>query len=147
MKKVKELISLMKRQKVRRLKLSEKGLDIDIELEPNHPIDFHPSHHIPSHAHGHPPMPGVPVEKPQKESDSGTFIRSPLVGTFYAAASPSEAPFVKPGDRVTPETVVCIVEAMKVMNEVKAGVSGKVKAVLVSDGNPVEFDTKLIQVE
>lgn len=137
MKEIKELIQLMKRQKVRRLALREKGRDIELELEPLH---VEPLHHTP-----------VAVAAPAQsasapEPETGTFIRSPLVGTFYAASAPGEASFVKVGDTVTPDTVVCIVEAMKVMNEVRAGVSGTVKAVCVSDASPVEFDTKLFEV-
>lgn len=139
MKKIKELITLMKRQKVRRLKINEKGLDVDIELEPAHQAEFHPQAHIPTNH----PTP-VPAAKPKA---TGTFIKSPLVGTFYTSPAPNEPAFVKPGDKVTPETVVCIVEAMKVMNEVRAGISGTVKSILVDDGSPVEFDTKLIQVD
>jgi len=138
-KKIKELITLMKRQKVRRLKIHEKGLDIELELEPTHHAEFHPHPHIPT-THTTP----VAAEKPEAK---GTFIKSPLVGTFYTSPGPSDPPFVKPGDKVSPDTVVCIVEAMKVMNEVRAGVSGTVKSVLVEDGSPVEFDTKLIQVD
>jgi acetyl-CoA carboxylase biotin carboxyl carrier protein len=140
MKKIKELITLMKRQKVRRLKINEKGLDVDIELEPTHHAEFHPHPHIPT-THSTPAPAAEPVEA------SGTFIKSPLVGTFYTSPGPNEPPFIKPGDKVTADTVVCIVEAMKVMNEVRAGVSGTVKSILIEDGSPVEFDTKLIQVD
>lgn len=140
LKKIKELITLMKRQKVRRLKVHEKGLDVDIELEPTHHADLHPHLHIPT-SHPSPAPAAEPAES------AGTFIKSPLVGTFYTSPGPGEPPFVKPGDKVSAETVVCIVEAMKVMNEVRAGVAGTVKSILVDDGSPVEFDTKLIQVE
>lgn len=68
-----------------------------------------------------------------------TTIDSPLVGTFYQAASPESAPFVQVGDMVTPDTVVCIIEAMKVMNEVKAEKSGVVKEILIGNGQPVEY--------
>ncbi|MDE3055374.1 MAG: acetyl-CoA carboxylase biotin carboxyl carrier protein [Verrucomicrobiota bacterium] len=76
----------------------------------------------------------------------GTFITSPMVGTFYASPSPDKPPFVKVGDAVDGGTVVCIVEAMKVMNEVKAGMSGKVVEVLVHNGQPVEFGTRLFRI-
>ena len=118
MKKIKELITLMKRQKVRRLKINEKGLDVDIELEPTHHAEFHPHPHIPT-THSTPaPAAAEPAEA------SGTFIKSPLVGTFYTSPGPNEPAFVKPGDKVSADTVVCIVEAMKVMNEVRAGRCG-----------------------
>ena len=74
-------------------------------------------------------------------------ITSPIVGTFYLAPSPDAPPFVKPGDKVGPETVVCIVEAMKVMNEVKAELSGVIRRILVENGTPVEFGQPLFEME
>lgn len=74
------------------------------------------------------------------------YVTSPMVGTFYSSPSPDDAPFIKPGDKIDKHTVVCIIEAMKVMNEVKAGVAGTVVEVLVESGHPVEFGTKLFRV-
>jgi acetyl-CoA carboxylase biotin carboxyl carrier protein len=83
------------------------------------------------------------------EADEGNtiVIRSPMVGTFYAAANPESAPFVKVGDQVGPETTVCIVEAMKVFNEIPAECSGRILAALVQNGDPVEFGQPLFRVE
>jgi acetyl-CoA carboxylase biotin carboxyl carrier protein len=74
-------------------------------------------------------------------------IKSPMVGTFYKASGPDAAPFVKVGDRIGAEQTVCIVEAMKVFNEIPAGVSGQVVAILVENGAPVEFGQPLIKVD
>ena len=74
-------------------------------------------------------------------------IRSPMVGTFYAAANPESPPFVKIGDRVGPETTVCIIEAMKVFNEIPAECAGRVIAVLAQNGDAVEFNQPLFSVE
>ena len=74
-------------------------------------------------------------------------IDSPLVGTFYRAASPDSAPFINVGDRVTADTVIGIIEAMKVMNEIKAEKSGIVKEILVENGQPVEFGQPLLVIE
>ena len=74
-------------------------------------------------------------------------IDSPLVGTFYRAASPEAAPYVNVGDRVTPDTVVAIIEAMKVMNDIKAEKSGVIKEILVENGQPVEFSQPLFVIE
>jgi acetyl-CoA carboxylase biotin carboxyl carrier protein len=74
-------------------------------------------------------------------------IRSPIVGTFYKSASPEAPPFVQVGDRVGPDTVVCIIEAMKVMNEIKAETAGEVVEVLVDNGEAVEFDEPLFRVK
>jgi acetyl-CoA carboxylase biotin carboxyl carrier protein len=74
-------------------------------------------------------------------------ITSPMVGTFYRASGPDTAPFIKVGDRIGPEKTVCIIEAMKVFNEIPAGVSGQVVAVLVENGHPVEFGQALVKVD
>lgn len=74
-------------------------------------------------------------------------IDSPMVGTFYASPSPNAAPFVKVGDVVGPEKTVCILEAMKVFNEIQAEISGKIVAVLVKNGDPVEFGAPLFKVD
>ncbi len=78
--------------------------------------------------------------------EEGRRVISPIVGTFYRAASPDAEPFCEVGDPVEPDTVVCIVEAMKVMNEVKAEVSGTIKKALVENGKPVEYGQPLFLV-
>jgi acetyl-CoA carboxylase biotin carboxyl carrier protein len=74
-------------------------------------------------------------------------IKSIMVGTFFASPSPDAPPFVKVGDRVGTETTICIIEAMKVFNEIPAGVSGQIVAVLVESGDPVEFGQPLFKVD
>jgi acetyl-CoA carboxylase biotin carboxyl carrier protein len=74
-------------------------------------------------------------------------IKSPMVGTFYAAADPESPPFVKVGDHIGPETVVCIVEAMKVFNQIPAEASGRILAMLVENGAPVEFGQPLFKID
>ena len=74
-------------------------------------------------------------------------IDSPLVGTFYRAPSPEAAPFIQLGDRVTADSTVCIIEAMKVMNEVKAEKSGVIKEILIENGQPVEYGQPMFVIE
>ena len=81
------------------------------------------------------------------EPAAGQFIVSPMVGTFYASSSPDAPPFVKVGDQVGPETVVCIVEAMKVFNEIPAECSGKIAALLGENGAAVEYGQRLFRVD
>ena len=83
----------------------------------------------------------------QENKKSGTPITSPMVGTFYTSPSPDSAPFVSVGTSVNAGDVVCIIEAMKMMNEIKAEVSGKVTEICVEDGQPVEFGQVLMYVE
>jgi len=88
-----------------------------------------------------------PAAPPAKEEDNVVVIPSPMVGTFYAASDPDSPAYVKVGDHVGPETTVCIVEAMKVFNEIPAEVSGKIVAVLVENGEPVEYGQPLFKVD
>ncbi|MFP4215866.1 MAG: acetyl-CoA carboxylase biotin carboxyl carrier protein [Phycisphaerae bacterium] len=80
-------------------------------------------------------------------ADNLIEVISPMVGTFYSAPSPDSDPFVSSGDKVTPETVVCIVEAMKVMNEIKAEVAGTIVEVCVQNAQPVEYGQVLFRVK
>lgn len=93
--------------------------------------------------------PGAPVAAAPTEAAapaaSGKEIPSPMVGTFYTAPSPESPPFVKVGQKVTPDTVVCIIEAMKVMNEIKAEVSGTITEVAAENGQPVQFGQALFR--
>ena len=80
-------------------------------------------------------------------AETGTFIKSPTVGTFYIASSPDAPPFVKVGSTVQPDSVVCMVEAMKVFNEIPAGIAGTILEILVENAAPVEYGQKLFRVE
>ncbi|MFH0981206.1 MAG: acetyl-CoA carboxylase biotin carboxyl carrier protein [Planctomycetota bacterium] len=85
--------------------------------------------------------------KAEEDPDAGLVaVRSPMVGTFYSAPDPASPPYVKVGDTVHPDTVVCILEAMKVFNEIKAGVSGRIERVLVPSEAAVEYDQPLLLV-
>jgi acetyl-CoA carboxylase biotin carboxyl carrier protein len=87
-------------------------------------------------------------EKTEKQEDSKYIaIKSPMVGTFYRKPSPDKDSFVKVGDTVNETTVVCIVEAMKLFNEIEAEVSGKIVKILVEDSSPVEFEQPLFLVD
>jgi acetyl-CoA carboxylase biotin carboxyl carrier protein len=82
-----------------------------------------------------------------EEDANYMLIKSPMVGTFYSAANPETPPFIKVGDQVGPETTVCIVEAMKVFNEIPAECAGKIAAVLVANGDSVEYGQPLFRVQ
>lgn len=164
-------MAAMGRAGIKKVSIKEKsGFEIQLECHeevthhpapPPHPHYPPPYHgHLPSFAESHHPrfstMP--PLEKAEavpsvKESGEkttvtlGQFITSPMVGTFYSAASPDDPIFVKVGDTVREDTIVCIIEAMKVMNEVKAGVNGVIAEVCADNAHPVEFGTKLFRIE
>ena len=89
----------------------------------------------------------APIQEAASEEISGTQITSPMVGTFYASPSPTASPFVKEGDSVTEGETLCIVEAMKLMNEVKSTVAGKVKKILVKDKDSIKKGQTLMIIE
>ncbi|HZZ71931.1 MAG TPA: acetyl-CoA carboxylase biotin carboxyl carrier protein [Pirellulales bacterium] len=84
--------------------------------------------------------------KPAEEDKNVVLIKSPTIGTFYVAANPESPAFVKVGDHIGPDSTVCIIEAMKVFNEVPAGTSGQIAACLVENGESVEFGQPLFKV-
>ena len=102
------------------------------------------------------PPPAAPAEAEQRDAGQRSVapaaphlkeIRSPMVGTFYKAPEPGAEPYIKIGSRVTPGQTVCIIEAMKIMNEIEAEVAGTVREVSVEDGQPVEFGQVLFRVD
>jgi acetyl-CoA carboxylase biotin carboxyl carrier protein len=94
-----------------------------------------------------PAAPATPAAADDEPDDDGPTIDSPMVGTFYAASSPDAEPFVKAGDSVKADTVICIVEAMKVFNEIKAEQSGTIAEVLVESGQAVEYGQPLFRLK
>lgn len=84
--------------------------------------------------------------EPAAPASNTHSVKSPMVGTFYAASSPGATPFVKVGQQVKPGDVVCIVEAMKMMNQIEADKAGIIEAILIEDGEPVEFDQPLVTI-
>lgn len=92
------------------------------------------------------PSPVVTVEPKREEEQNVAFVTSPFVGTFYRSPSPEAPPFVEAGSSVKPGQTLCIVEAMKLMNEIEADVAGTIVDILVDNGKPVEFGQKLFKV-
>ena len=95
----------------------------------------------------------VPAETPVREAETADehsgkhAITAPMVGTFYRAPNPDSGPFVEEGDRVSPGKVICIIEAMKLMNEIEADCSGVIREIASADGQPVEFGQALFYIE
>ena len=89
------------------------------------------------------------IESTEKvdETVSGNLVRSPIVGTFYRKPGPDKDPFIRVGDTVEVGDVLCIIEAMKMMNEIKSEFSGKITSINVEDGQPVEFDQHIITID
>ena len=94
-----------------------------------------------------PATPATPQHETSAEEEYITYIKSPMVGTFYVSPEPDAEPFVRVGDMVMPDTTVCLIEAMKVFNPIPAGVAGKIVAVLVENGEAVDFGRPLFKVD
>jgi acetyl-CoA carboxylase biotin carboxyl carrier protein len=93
------------------------------------------------------PAAAAPAKAAEPKADNLVTIKSPMIGTFYRQAGPGKPIFVNVGDEVTPGKVVCIIEAMKLFNEIESEVKGKIVKVLVDDASPVEYDQPLFLVE
>ena len=152
--KLKELVRLMSTNDLVELDLRDKDEQVTIR-RPNPASAPQIVHHAPMMAApapaAAPAAANAPAAAPAaaaKDSDAGLIkVESPMVGTFYASPSPDKPPFITAGASVGPETVVCLVEAMKIFNEIKAGCTGTIERVLVKSGDPVEFGQPLFLVK
>ena len=145
LKEIKTLIDLMKKNDLSVFKLETEGFKIVLEKHTGYqPVVSQPVAPMTS-----PVSASVAAAEPApaKEEAAGKQIVSPMVGTFYEAASPESAPFVTLGQEVNEETVVCIIEAMKVMNEIKAGERGVITEMVAENGKPVQFGQTLFKLK
>ena len=144
---IKQIVDLMKRSDLTEFALEEENFKLQIKRanEQAQPqiVSYAPApaSHSPSPA---PAAPPAPAEAPKE--DKSVYITSPMVGTFYTSPSPDSDTFVKVGDSVQPDTVVCIIEAMKIMNEIQAEQKGSIAEILVENGQPVEFGQRLYRL-
>lgn len=144
---VEALAKIVKDNDLGRLKISTEDIDIVIEgrrCPPPMPMPVPMA--APAAVAAAAP---VAASAPEAEAApiSGNIVTSPIVGTFYAAPSPDKAPFVKVGDTVSTGDVVCIIESMKLMNEINSEFSGRVAEIFVNNGEPVEYGQKLMRIE
>lgn len=131
----------------RKVRLSRKAPDAGNTMIMSAPMGHHASGPI-THAAAHQAAAAAAAAKDAGGVPPGcTEFCSPMVGTFYRAPNPESPPFIVPGDKVNPESVLCIIEAMKVMNEIKAEISGEVIDVLVENGEAVEYGQPLFLIK
>jgi len=135
--KLKKFIKFMEDNNLSELEIEEEGKKIRLKKDSKgHPVVI-PGPHATT----------APKEEKQPVAENILEIKSPMVGTFYRAPSPGAKPYVDVGDAIKPGDVVCIVEAMKLMNEIKAEVAGKITQIPVENGDPVEFGQALFVIE
>ena len=146
LRKLKTLIDLVETSGIAELEIQEGEERVRITRAPTHGQQTLMLHAAPAAIaapHGVPAAPVAGTAPAPAPADEGHAVKSPMVGTFYRSASPGAAPFVEIGDTVAQGDTLCIVEAMKLMNEIEADVGGTVKAILVENGQPVEFGQPL----
>lgn len=145
---IRRLVELMKEHDLSEVDLRESRQRIRISRGPQEaPRAAAPAYAPPSSAPAHPAPPASGKSEPAADGPNVVTIKSPMVGTFYARANPKSEAYVKVGSSVEANTVVCIIEAMKVFNEIPAEVRGRIVAVLAEDGEAVEFDKPLFKVD
>lgn len=145
--KVKKLIELLEESGVSEIEIKEGEESVRISRT-SAPVAASPVQYATAPATAAPTQPQSEPAKPAAAPvASGHQIKSPMVGTFYASPSPDASAFVSVGDQVKVGDVLCIVEAMKMMNQIESDVAGTVKAILIDDGEPVEFDEPLFIIE
>lgn len=149
--KVKKLIELLEESGIAEIEINEGEESVRISrYGQNAPVAAAPIQYMGAPAAAPAPAAAAaPVVKSEREESipSGHAVKSPMVGTYYSAASPGAKDFVSVGDSVSEGDTVCIIEAMKILNQIEADKSGTVKAVLVDNGQPVEFGQPLIIIE
>ena len=156
-KQIQELIKLINKSNIGEVTVEEKGFKLTIKQkeEPAQQIITGAALTAPmaSYAQAPPSQPAstAPTQEKPKPVEAvpsnNITIKSPMIGTFYRSASPGKPVFVEPGDEITPGKVVCIIEAMKLFNEIESEVKGKIVKILVEDASPVEYDQPLFLVE
>jgi acetyl-CoA carboxylase biotin carboxyl carrier protein len=152
-KQIQELVKLINKTNIGEITIEEEGVKITIKQKKD-PVQhivanagsFAPQAAAPASATPAPAAPSEP-SAPAPKADNLVTIKSPMIGTFYRQSGPGKPIFANVGDDVVVGKVVCIIEAMKLFNEIESEVSGKIVKVLVDDASPVEYDQPLFLVE
>jgi len=145
-KEMKEMIQLMNENNLTEIELEKEGLKIRLKKGSSGYEQSIVHHQVPAAT-----MPRVAEtehkDSPKAPATAKAIIKSPMVGTYYSSPAPDSPPFIQVGSQVEIGQVICIIEAMKLMNEIKAEVRGKIAEILVSNGDPVEFGQSLFRIE
>jgi acetyl-CoA carboxylase biotin carboxyl carrier protein len=154
LKQIKQIIDLMKRSELSEFEFEEEGFKIKIKRgsggQPvimTAPSSAHPFPTASTEASAVPARPAAPAASATGDEAGFAYVKSPMVGTFYRSPSPENPSFVENGTKIDEKTVVCIIEAMKIMNEIQAEIKGSVVEVLVENGQPVEYGQRLFKVK
>ena len=146
--KVKKLIELLDESGIAEIEITEGEESVRISrYAPGTPIAAAPVAIAPAAVAAAPVAAAAPAAAPAEPEEDGYEINAPMVGTYYSSSSPGAAPYVQVGDRINEGDTLCIIEAMKMMNQIEADVSGVVKSIRLQNGEPVEFGQTLIVID
>lgn len=146
--KIKKLIELLEHSSLTEMEITEGEETVKLSRTSQAaPAPVQTTVAIPAQAPAAPAAAPAAEAAPAEPVMSGNVVRSPMVGTFYAAPSPDAEPFVKVGQSVSSGDTLCMVEAMKMFNQIESEFTGKIKRILVDNGQPVEFDEPLFEIE
>jgi acetyl-CoA carboxylase biotin carboxyl carrier protein len=147
--KVKKLIELLEESGIAEIEIKEGEESVRISRQQQGTmIMTQPNYmQMPSHPTAATAAPTAAPTAPAPAEPRGHQVKSPMVGTFYRASAPGAKPFVEVGDTITAGATICIIEAMKMLNQIEADVSGKITAILIENGQPVEFGQPLFVIE
>ena len=143
---IKKLIRMFESSELSKLKVEEEGLKVSMSKGG----EYNPPPQVSTTISPAPQVADTSVQSaPQAEIETptGHIIKSPMVGSFFRSPSPTSPPFVEKGDLVRPGDVLCIIEAMKLMNEIESDIEGKIVKIYSENGKPVEFDEPLFEIE
>ena len=147
LKELKEIIDLVtSKESIEELELEKSGVRLRIRRASSPVASVSAALAATAHVAPAVSAPQAPPHPPQEVEEEPFYIKSPIVGTFYKAASPNSDAFVSIGDFVEKGAVVCIIEAMKLMNEIESDVAGEIVSILVENGQPVEYGEKLLAI-
>jgi acetyl-CoA carboxylase biotin carboxyl carrier protein len=149
LKQIQDLVKMVNKSNISELTIEEKEIKITIKQKEDKYVTAAPMPQVQALPVSQPATaPANQAPKPEaKSTDNLITIKSPMIGTFYRRPAPDKSDFVEEGDEVRSGTVVCIIEAMKLFNEIESEVSGRIVKVLVEDSTPVEYDQPLFLVE
>lgn len=137
-----EYLRLMDQEGLQELEISEGAFHVKLVRQPRVPLSFYRTH-PPAAA----PAPQKPTKRVPTEAEEAATVKSPLAGIFYRSSSPQAAAYVKEGDLIVPGQTLCIIEAMKVMNEITSEASGRIIKIFIENGQPVQSGEKLFMLE
>jgi len=147
LKELKEIIDIVTSQEaIEELEIEKSGVRLRIKRSSNHASPLAAAPALAVAAAGPAISAALPAETPSQVDEDLFYIKSPIVGTFYRASSPDSEPFVSVGDFVEKGNPVCIIEAMKLMNEIESDTAGEIVNILVENGQPVEYGERLFAI-